>query len=190
MIPLAATDPRRVALESDNPVAVALLDIGTDPAKKITDAGYDITIGGDTYATEPAFVAASVPEGQAGVGRDLYQLTFADEDPSDPGSYASLFENGTGIPLRVRVAFILEDKTVTDTLEVYRGRCARVDPMPEDESGSESPMLLTHCVFTGPFAKLDDSAPIVTSPADQARRDPDDDCFSFIHRVTKIIWGR
>ena len=123
--------------------------------------------------------------------RDLYQLTFVEEDPTPADTWKKLFKKGVGITLRVRVVFEV-DGSITDTLNVYKGRCAKVEyPLLDGDSDEiRSHYCDAPHVFSGPFAKLDNEPARVATPEDQARVDPDDDAYEYVHRVAGITWGR
>ena len=160
------------------------------PAKYICDGGHDVTVGGQLYTADAALAGATAPAGQANISRDLYQLTFVEEDQEPAGTWKKLFKKGIGITLRVRVVFEV-DGSITDTLNVYKGRCAKIEfPLLDGDSDQSAVIVATRLTFSGPFAKLDSEPSVVATPEDQARVDPDDDAYKFVHRVSGISWGR
>ena len=179
-----------VALQSAAPKWIILLDIGTTPAKYICDGGHDVTVGGQAYTADAALAGATAPAGQANISRDLYQLTFVEEDPTPTDTWKKLFKKGVGITLTVRVVFEVNG-SITDTLNVYKGRSAKVEfPILDGDSDESAVIIATRLTFSGPFAKLDDEPSRVATAEDTHRIDPDDDSSDYVHRVSALTWGR
>ena len=184
MIPLAANDPRRLALESDGIVPVLLVAVNFAAPQRVTDAGRNVTVGGSTYYSGRGLVGITTPSLQEGVSRGSLELTFADDDPASPMSWARRFAGTPKPSVRVQVAFF-HAGALTAALDVYSGRWGGFARRAAEGEG-----VLTVARFNGEFAAIDDTAAVMTTPEDQRRRDASDTALKFVHRTVELVWGR
>ena len=183
MIQLPSNDSRRLALADDAQVPVALLALGFSPVMRITDSDYPVTVNGETFTPADGLVGITSPQATRELGRDLYECTFADSDPGAANSWARRFAQPTGISITVQVAFV-RNGALTAPLDIYAGKCVGATR----SAGGEG--VLVTARFSGPFARLDDSASIVATDENQRTRDNTDTALRYVHETRDIVWGR
>ena len=186
MIELTPTDPRRVALESENVVFATLLKLdfpaGAGGTMYLTDFGRDLVVGGNTYTSNSDLYGTTPPPAQ-GVG----ERTFADIIFVDPdGDWNERFTSHghTGIRLQFQVVFVADTGEVSMPLDIFRGRCVQATKQTEDG------ILQVLARFAGPIVKLDSDASVLASDNQQRQRRANDNSLQYIAIARDIAWGK
>ena len=184
---LPASDPRRIALESDFTLVNILLTlrIGAD-VRRYTDAGRDITIGGNTYSPNGAIRAADTPKTSAAPDADVMELLFLDGYKSAQ-DYETLFTAGgyNRVQLELDVLFWRAGAGPTVPLAVFRGRCIGVSTAFDDSQGR-----VTRVRFASKLHRGGARIGIVTSDWQQRQRRRTDGSCRYAAIGRDIPWGR
>ena len=192
MIELMPGDERRLALEMDDVTMALLVSVMFPPQgggpSHWTDLAMDedVEVEGVMYSPNSALLGVKPPAGSGDLDRHTMDLTFV--DPPEPGpTLLDRFTVGgyTGIRMSLQVIFVLDSGSLTRPLHVYRGRCVQVTSPFDEERGR-----LLVASFSGPLARVDQDASILTSHAQQQRRRAGDTSMAYAHVARDIPWGR
>lgn len=182
----------RAILGSDriSPIALIRIDFPTDAGGTLllTDHIADITLEGDTYASNRQLESLSSPSTQNRVDRHIYTINFNDNDNA---IFNRFRQAPAGVPLTVYATFInLEEEDVeilTDLLNVYKGFSSKIV---REVTASDIKLRVE---FVGNITKLEGVNPILSTEENRKSRYPNDTSMDYVYRSedeNTLQWGK
>ena len=150
---------------------------------RLTDAPYDLSVGGNTYTSDGGLTKFAPPQLTNVADREIYRLELVDFNNEFKGYFDN---NAVGTDVTVRLGLL---GNTTDLDILYKGRIDGVSIETNPAEGTKNAII--EC--SSPFGALDRTNERISDSYVQKLIDATDTCFDNIYKNTdsiKIRWDK